>query len=159
MLYTTGAGAIAAAAALGQSFASKCCLRFSWWAWRHWEIWFLGLPCGVSEHSSTWQSWHASAFPHPTLGSLPATMDVAEWLSAVLALKKDPCSQTEPLWAALVLCERLRNRQMWKLKAACHPTWLSIALHCEWVILCVSHRVADCTSQHQFILWSVLHLY
>lgn len=78
---------------------------------------------------------------------------------AGLTLKKNPCSPTEPRWVPLVFCGRLSYLQAWKANDTCHPTWCSTALLSEWVFPWVPHRVASCTSQHQLIQGSVLHLY
>lgn len=40
-------------------------------------------------------------------------------------------SQTDLLWAELVLWKRLRKLQMWKLQVLCQPTWQSPTLHCQ----------------------------
>lgn len=129
------------------------------------EIEFWGLWCGVQGLCSLNTPAHCSP-DMPLPSCIPCLVHcLLPWMwldgcfSAGLTLKKNPCSQTEPRWAPLVFCERLRNLQVWKAKASCHPTWWSIALHYEWVFPCVPHGVAGCTSQHQLIRGAVLHLY
>lgn len=82
------------------------------------EIQFLRL-CSLNAlaHGSPDMPLHP-CIPHLVL-CLPPWMWLDGYLSAVLALKKNPCSQPERLRAAMVLGERLRNLQMWKPKA----TW------------------------------------
>lgn len=122
---------------------------------------FLGLHCGVAG-CAVWTLQHMAVlkcfFLPASHAQFSACHRGCDWMTTnylfeALAPKRNPCSQTEPLWAALVLCKRLRNLQMWIPKAACHPTWQSIALHCEWVVPCVSRRVSGCANQDQFILW------
>lgn len=70
VLCASSAGAIAAAAALGQEFGSKCCLHLSWGAGRLSRDSLGTVVSRDCEHSSTLQPWETSASLHPVLASL-----------------------------------------------------------------------------------------
>lgn len=129
-----------------QCWSHCCCscpgaevwLHFFWGAWRTQErqvfgtvVWCAGIV--QSEHSSTLQSWRASASLHPMPGWLLAPMDVVGWLLFCRIYSEEESTQSNRalLGTPGVLWKAQKSPGM---KSQCHLSPHPV-LHCSslWV--------------------------